>query len=576
MLRSMASSPAAAAAALRSRATTTEVDNEAEADEIGRRQVLDQMNDETAEGIDVVPGSEIADLEDHPDDKARHRRRLRDMAREADKLRGEADLKLQGLINILKPLLRDGYSPIVFCRFIPTVEYLQEELRTSLRGVEIGGVTGLLPPAERERRVAQLAESERRVLVCTDCLSEGINLQHGFDAVVHYDLSWNPTRHEQREGRVDRYGQPNERVKVVTYYGIDNQIDGIVLNVLLRKHKSIRTSLGISVSIPGNSEDVIEAIFEGLLLRENASFYQSSLPGFEQYFRPQKLELDLKWEAVAERERQSRTMFAQRAISVEDVAAELRAARQAVGSGVDVEGFVRDAVRMHKGTVSESGAVKLDLSESPRGLRDVLGDTTFNVRYKAPVKHDEQLLTRTHPLVENLANYVKNTALDTLDTGDDDQPRARRAGVIRTKAVQGRTTLLLLRLRCHLITRIGDKERQLLAEDSLTLVFSGSLQAPRWLSAEAAEALLEATPGANVHPQEATRFLQGVIADFDMIAPQLNDLAERRGEELRDAHKRVRQAAYRSDERRPQHRVEPQLPPDVLGIFVYLPVPGGQ
>ena len=76
LLRSMASSPAAAAATLRSRATTTEVDNEAEADEIGRRQVLDQMNDETAEGIDVVPGSEIADLEDHPDEKVRHRRRL--------------------------------------------------------------------------------------------------------------------------------------------------------------------------------------------------------------------------------------------------------------------------------------------------------------------------------------------------------------------------------------------------------------------------------------------------------------------------------------------------------------------
>ena len=576
LLRSMASSPAAAAATLRSRASTTEVDNEAEADEIGRRQVLDQMSDETAEGMDVVPGSEIADIKDDPDEKARHHRRLQDMAREADKLRGEADLKLLGLIKILKPLLRDGYSPIVFCRFISTVEYLQEELRTSLRGVEISGVTSTLPPAERERRVAQLAESPKRVLVCTDCLSEGINLQHGFDAVVHYDLSWNPTRHEQREGRVDRYGQPNERVKVVTYYGIDNQIDGIVLNVLLRKHKSIRTSLGISVSIPGNSEDVIEAIFEGLLLRENASFYQSSLPGFEQYFRPQKLELDLKWEAVAERERQSRTMFAQRAISVDDVAAELLAARQAIGSGVDVEAFVRDAVHMHKGTVSENGAVKLDFSESPRGLRDLLGDTIFTVRYKAPVKQDEHLLTRTDPIVENLANYVMNTALDTLDTGDDDQPRARRAGVIRTRAVKTRTTLLLLRLRYHLISRRGGKERKLLAEDSLTLAFEGSPQNATWLSGEAAEALLHAEADANIHPQQGSEFVRRVVDDFDFIMPELEERARQRGQDLLDAHKRVRDAAYRSNERRPQHHVEPQLPPDVLGIFVYLPVPGGR
>jgi len=64
-----------------------------------------------------------------------------------------------------------------------------------------------------------------------------VNLQHLFDAVIHYDLSWNPTRHEQREGRVDRYGQPNKKVRVVTYYGTDNQIDGIVLDVLIRNTK---------------------------------------------------------------------------------------------------------------------------------------------------------------------------------------------------------------------------------------------------------------------------------------------------------------------------------------------------
>lgn len=59
--------------------------------------------------------------------------------------------------------------------------------------------------------------------------------------VIHYDLSWNPTRHEQREGRVDRYGQKSKKIRVITYYGLDNQVDGIVLDILLRKHKAIRT-----------------------------------------------------------------------------------------------------------------------------------------------------------------------------------------------------------------------------------------------------------------------------------------------------------------------------------------------
>ena len=88
------------------------------------------------------------------------------------------------------------------------------------------------------------------MLVATDCLSEGVNLQEHFQAVVHYDLAWNPTRHEQREGRVDRFGQRATIVRAVTLYGTDNGIDGIVLDVLLRKHEQIRKALGISVPVP--------------------------------------------------------------------------------------------------------------------------------------------------------------------------------------------------------------------------------------------------------------------------------------------------------------------------------------
>jgi len=570
LLRSLASSPAAAAATLRSRAATTEADNETDVDDIGRRTVLDLMNDESAEGMDVIPGSDIGEL---AGDANNHRRRLLDMAKAADALQGEADHKLQKLIVIVKDLLREGYNPIVFCRFIPTVDYVTEALREATRGVEVAGVTGLLPPSEREERVTQLSKAPKRILVCTDCLSEGINLQMGFDAVIHYDLSWNPTRHEQREGRVDRYGQPSPRIKVVTYYGIDNQIDGIVLDVLLRKHKTIRNSLGISVPVPGNSEDVIEAIFEGLLLRENASFSQTTLPGFDEYMKPRQAELDLQWEAAAEREKRSRTMFAQQAIRVDEVAAELNAAREAVGSGIDVAAFMKDSVRMHRGVVSENGAMGFDLTETPRGLRDMLGKEQFAARFELPVKEGQLYLTRTHPLVESLAAYVMNTALDAAEI-EEDQPRARRAGAIRTTAVQHRTTLLLVRFRYHLITRTGSEERQLLAEDSLTLAFESSPDNAVWLDTDAAEALLQAEPDENIHPQQAAEFVGRVIEGFDHLAPTLNDIAQRRGAELLAAHVRVREAAYRRGERRPQHRVEAQLPPDVLGIYVFLPAMG--
>ena len=75
-------------------------------------------------------------------------------------------------------------------------------------------------------------------------------------------------RHEQREGRVDRFGQDKPEVRVITYYGKDNPIDGVILEVLIRKHKSIKSDLGVTVAIPGTSEQIAETLFEGAIFRE--------------------------------------------------------------------------------------------------------------------------------------------------------------------------------------------------------------------------------------------------------------------------------------------------------------------
>src|SRR5690606_16039985 len=139
--------------------------------------------------------------------------RLQALVEQAERLAGESgDPKLALLIGHVEQLLADGFSPVVFCRYVATAHYVAEHLERRLKNARVGVVTGEFPSEERLRRVQELGEHEERVLVATDCLSEGINLQAYFDAVVHYDLSWNPTRHEQREGRVDRYGQSSRIV----------------------------------------------------------------------------------------------------------------------------------------------------------------------------------------------------------------------------------------------------------------------------------------------------------------------------------------------------------------------------
>lgn len=560
LLRSMASSPAAAAATLRTRAAGADAESPEEADAIGRRTVLDLVEEESSEAMDVPPGG---DPGEDADETGPLRSRLLAMARRAAALQGRKDAKLQKMIPLVEALIRDGFRPILFCRFIPTAEYLAAALREKLDGVEVVAVTGNMPPVEREERVTQLGRSEKRVLVCTDCLSEGINLQQLFDAVVHYDLSWNPTRHEQREGRVDRYGQPSPKVRALTYYGIDNQIDGIVLDVLLRKHKAIRNSLGISVPLPTDSDQIVQAVFEGLLLRNKGTPVQKTL--FDDFQMEQEKQILFQdWEASSEREKRSRTMFAQEAIKVEEVTRELEAARAATGSGANVAEFTHAALQAHGAVVIGDDPARVDLAEVPRALRDALhAEEKFTARFRLPVAAGQVHLTRTHPLVEGLANHVLNTALDPLLEGV-----ARRCGVIRTGRVPRRTTLLLVRLRYHIVTRIGDRERPLLAEDSMVLAFAGSPQNAEWLPPEQAEALLDAAPEANVAPDQATHFLRLVIDGFAGLRPHLEQAARSRGAELLDAHRRVR---AESRARGISHRIEPQLPPDVLGLFVYLP-----
>ncbi|MGH9119069.1 MAG: helicase-related protein [Acidimicrobiales bacterium] len=571
LLRSLASSPAAAAATLRARAETTAAATVEDVDAVGRRSILDAGDDEAIDGIDVVPGA-IPTLfgEDDEDETAdgRVRRRLLDMARQAEALLGDNDVKLHKAVELVAGLVADGFNPIVFCRFIPTAEYVAAALRDRLGGgVAVAAVTGTVAHTEREQRVVALGTAPKRVLVATDCLSEGINLQEHFDAVLHYDLAWAPTRHEQREGRVDRYGQPSPLVRVLTYYGVDNQIDGIVLDVLIRKHRAIQMTLGIAVPVPAASGDVLEAIFEGVLLRDRTyNPDQLSLFDGSDVSEPRRAALHTEWEDAAEREKRSQTMFAQHAIKVDEVARELAAAREAVGAAGDVETFVRATVSAYGGTVHSNGngAVEINLRDTPPSLRDLAGGVDrLRARFTMPVRDGEVYLTRTHPFVEGLAAQVLDSALDALGEGT-----AARCGVVRTASVARRTTFLLVRYRFDVVTVRGDDEQVLLAEDSGILAFEGAPEDPTWLGPDAARLLLDITPAGNIAAEQASRFLAAVVDQAHELADQIDTEAARRAEELLAAHRRVRSDA---GVRGIRYRVTPHLPADVLGVYILLP-----
>ena len=559
LLRSIGSSPAAAAATLRSRAATAEAADADEVDELGRRSVLD-LDEEDEDVLDVVPGA-LSEAGDR-----RSASWFSEMARDAEALIGDGDPKLEGAIRLVKKLLADGYSPIVFCRYIPTSDYVAEQLRATLgRRVTVESITGTLPPAERAQRIEELGTAPKRVLVCTDCLSEGINLQDAFDSVLHYDLSWNPTRHEQREGRVDRYGQPRPTVRVLSYHGEDSPIDGLVLDVLLRKHRAIRKRLGVSIPVPVDSGAVINAVLEGVLRQRAPDVRQDQLT-LEGFISPEREGLYAEWDAAAtQEEARSRTLYAQRTIDVEDVIREVRAVREAMGRGADVRRFAEQALTAHGAVVRQlaDGSTEAVVDEVPRALRETLGAAAERDRVAISRRGGGLLLTRTHPAVEALATHVLDSALD-----GDPHAIAARCGVLRTTAVDRLTTILLLRLRFGLTLRRGTRVHDSIAEDAVTLAFTGIPSDPYWLDDSAVDVLLDATAAANVPPDLRERTLVRALAGLDQLADALRALGKSRGEAVEAAHARVREGARASG----SVTANLQGDPDVLGLYVYLPV----
>ncbi len=574
LLRAVSSSPEAAARTLRTRAGgSDEVRGSVEdIDRLGSQSAFDLDSGDEAAISDSLPGADISPGEGDGMAAAPAPRRARytELARLAESLTGDRDPKLMSLVPRLRELVDEGWSPVVFCRFIATAEYLAGELRKRIPDCATVAVTGQMPPAAREEEINRLAREPRRVLVCTDCLSEGINLQTGFNAVIHYDLSWNPTRHEQREGRVDRFGQPKKTVRVITWYGASNPMDEMILNVLLRKHEAIRKSLGISVPVPEDCRNIIEKHVEDLLVSGRPVTLQATpmLPGVLEHASAADVRFHERWQRDAEKERRTRSLFAHEGVRTDEIAACLRDADEAAGGPATVEHFFASACRLLGGVErqrrgDDRHVRSFTFDEHARRRAEIdLADYDGTFVFAPPARRGETLIVRTHPLVERIASHLAGEALDQRDDA-----ALARCGVMRTKAVDRRTTLLLCRFRFRLETR-GAVRHATLAEECVSLAFAGAPTTATWLSKEAARALLAATPSGNIGREQARDWIAKVERDMPALMKHVADVQQERAEELLASHRGARPAFSGG---RARSAVHAQGTPDILGIFVYLP-----
>jgi superfamily II DNA or RNA helicase len=570
LLRCLSSSPAAASLALRTRLRAAETGTEKEQIEdlerAARETVMDEAADDSLTLNESVPAGAL-EIIDEADEEAVALRRLIDRA---DALRGpKQDPKLRALIREARKLISGGFKPVVFCRYIATAHYAGEQLRQALpkRKTHVEVVTGELTSDQREERVEALGELDgdiTPVLVATDCLSEGVNLQRHFDAVIHYDLTWNPTRHEQREGRADRFGQASPVVRALMLYGQDNPVDGAVLRVILRKAEKIRKELGVAVPLPADNNKVVDAIMKAVLLQS---------PGRQEAldFGETEVEVDNAWEIA--RGKMTRTVFAQRRLKPDDVLPEWRKTVSILGGPDDVARFVRLSTdRLGAPLHSYNGCSRLPVGHLPKPVQDRLGAVGFKatarISFTQPAPTGAAYIHRTHPLVTTLADYVAEQALD----GDSPEVGARVSAIF-TRGVKTRTVLYLLRLRSQLQVeqRTSDGRyaplKALLAEECVAVAVEGG-DTPRLLTDEDALSLLAMDPSRNMEDGHKARLIRSTINSLPDMEETFNRIARERARELLTDHRRIRDA---SDAKGLRHEVTPALPVDKIGVYVFMP-----
>jgi hypothetical protein len=178
-------------------------------------------------------------------DLVEDRNRLATLLAAAQQVDATRDAKLAELQRVIQEKCKNPINPgnrkvIVFTAFADTAHYLYEQLAPWVRAtmkLETALVTGTgsnqttLPklrkdlasiltafaPRSKERPKDMAGEGELDLLIATDCISEGQNLQD-CDWLINYDIHWNPVRIIQRFGRIDRIGSPNDRIQLVNFW----------------------------------------------------------------------------------------------------------------------------------------------------------------------------------------------------------------------------------------------------------------------------------------------------------------------------------------------------------------------
>jgi len=328
------------------------------------------------------------------------RKLLEDALVQCDRVTPSRDAKLHHLLRNSIPWAVDRATDrkpkiIVFTRYKDTLDYLVDHIQReishsfNLEGMRVFGIHGGMNHPKRKEEYEAFKIAEKGVLVTTDCMAEGIDLQYSANQIIHYELPWNPNRLEQRNGRVDRFGQPKKMVYVRTLI-MQDTLEAAILENLITKANKIRADYGFAPPFFGDDLAVLDAIVDYRLEAKYGpqktlyEFFDTRMDRERE--RALKLQLvDGLLDADVVRRMQEDSFYGQTGVDLNEVTRRMADTEASLGGKDALARFVRSAVVNLGGSLQDDGETdvfKLVLPEEHAERFGVSQETrvTFNQR----------------------------------------------------------------------------------------------------------------------------------------------------------------------------------------------------
>lgn len=490
--------------------------------EVARANVLDEDTGERLTDEEAGQRTERI-VYGSPEELRAELHQLEEVLEEAKKVTPSRDSKLQKLLDTtLRERLATDPKVVIFTRWLDTMKYLKQQIGRDKRygNVTVLTIHGGLNERQRREVFLEFERAEVGVLVATDAISEGINLQHAAAQVIHYELPWNPNRLEQRNGRVDRFGQRRPVVYVRTMV-MDETLDATILKVLVEKAAQIRQDYGFSPPYFGDETTIVD-----LLMQHEVKLGPQQLSLFEDW-RAAGVETarepveDPFAQETLERIKDD-SFYGQTHISLPDIERRLEETAATVGSPEQIKQFVFSGLNRFGCRVTENSDGSWRISVTNPSLQTasvarVIERATFDPEW-ALEDPDLTLVDVGHPLVRRLIEEVKQNAFR-------EKEHYGRTAYIVTRDVKELTALF------HLLARyVVNTEPTSIVEELVSVALPVYGGGP--LDPEATRRLLQANPLPDTRTEDEVRETLTDALAIDGLERLLKETVEARRQEL--------------------------------------------